>query len=657
VVPVERTEPRQVLAPNYGCFFERMKKRYTQQEIELLKQNPNVKDVRENRLTLTFEFRLRVYETFKSGGSIRELLEENGIPYSVVGNQFIQTLRRIARRNGKPTNGCGAKVRMTANSSEEIEYLLSTGIFKKSRNGIVFTQEFINDIYNKYPDVDIVTELKTQGIDPDIVGYQRIHTLQNRLPGKQPLSQKENYSDEVISSLKDHPYVDHISNKQLKFKKAFYQRAHLLADIHINDILRAFEIDPEYLTLSARNNIWYKLKHWKSDDSIKPVVYGSIELQIKIERNLSALLEKQAEQNLINLREEYLDGDLFKKKALCQWIREFTGADPYHMFSVTRILKLVGISRSSYYAILDNFNYGKPKQKKEREDAEDIERIKRVIAYKGYPKGTRMVTMMLPRLEGVSMSRAKVQRLMRKAGLLCEVRKAKASRKASRELLERNRKPNIIKRRFRLYRPMECLLTDVSYLKHGMEETAYLSPVKDAVSGMILANEVDSTQNLAMTDKMLDELERNVFFKKSKYPAVFHSDQGALYLTDHFQKKIKDMGMEESMSRRGNCWDNASMESFFGHAKDEVDYEDCTLAEVSGKFYEYIEYYNYERPQWNRNKMTPYEYWKYLNRMSEEEYAEHLEKEKTKYLRMMEKSKEKALERAKDIGCVLPSNA
>ena len=394
------------------------------------------------------------------------------------------------------------------------------------------------------------------------------------------------------------------------------------------------------------------MKAWKSDPSVNTLDYRNIELHLKIERNLSAILEKQVEQNMIKLRDEYLDGDLFKKKALCQWIRDFTHQDPYGLFTVTHVLKLTGISRSSYYAILGDFKYGHAQKKKERDDVEDIERIKKIIAYKGMPKGTRMVSMMSAQVVKVHMGRGKAQRLMRKAGLLCEVRRPKASRKAAQELLQRNRKPNIVKRGFRLYRPMECLLTDVSYLKHGMNETAYLSPVKDAASGMILAHKVEKTQDLALMDKMLEELEGNAFLKHAEYPSVFHSDQGALYLTDHFQKKIKDMGMEESMSRRGNCWDNASMESFFGHVKDEVDYENSSLPEIIGKFIKYIEYYNYERPQWNRNKMTPFEYWKYLNRMSEEEYAEHLEK----YNRMMEKSKEKALARAKDLGCVLPSN-
>jgi len=190
VVPVERTAPRQVLAPNYGCFFDRMAKRYTQQEIEFLRQNPNVKYVRENRLSLTLEFRTVVYETIKSGGSVRELLEENGIPYSIVGSRFFSDLKKHILRDGKPTNGGGPRVKITANSHEEIEYLLSTGIFKKSGKGISFTQEFINDMYDKYSGVDIAAELRDRGIDPDIVGYHRIYVLQNQLSGKKPATQK-----------------------------------------------------------------------------------------------------------------------------------------------------------------------------------------------------------------------------------------------------------------------------------------------------------------------------------------------------------------------------------------------------------------------------------------------------------------------------------
>ena len=76
---------------------------------------------------------------------------------------------------------------------------------------------------------------------------------------------------------------------------------------------------------------------------------------------------------------------------------------------------------------------------------------------------------------------------------------------------------------------------------------------------------------------------------------------------------LKENSIIQSMSRKGNCIDNASMESFFGHLKDEVDYKNCkAFDELVEKIDEYMYYYNNERYQWSRNKMTPVQYRSYL---------------------------------------------
>lgn len=105
------------------------------------------------------------------------------------------------------------------------------------------------------------------------------------------------------------------------------------------------------------------------------------------------------------------------------------------------------------------------------------------------------------------------------------------------------------------------------------------------------------------------------------------------------------------MSKRGNSLDNASMESLFGHFKDECDYSNCScLDEVRSKVEHYVDYYNNRRPQWNRNKMTPVEYEKYLLSLNKEEYDLYLKIEEDKYLKMKEKAKLLAIERNKTLG-------
>ena len=94
---------------------------------------------------------------------------------------------------------------------------------------------------------------------------------------------------------------------------------------------------------------------------------------------------------------------------------------------------------------------------------------------------------------------------------------------------------------------------------------------------------------------------------------LIHSDQDFHYTNPEYRKLLRDNNAIQSMSRKGNCIDNAPMESFFGHLKDELDYKNCkTFEELVEKIYEYMYYYNNERYQLGRNKMTPVEYRKFL---------------------------------------------
>ena len=95
--------------------------------------------------------------------------------------------------------------------------------------------------------------------------------------------------------------------------------------------------------------------------------------------------------------------------------------------------------------------------------------------------------------------------------------------------------------------------------------------------------------------------------------AFIHSDQGVHYTSPTFQKLLKKHNLGQSMSRRGNCWDNAPQESFFGHFKDEVDFSMVkTLDELRTKIDHYMVYYNNYRYQWNLKRMAPVQYRNHL---------------------------------------------
>jgi putative transposase len=128
---------------------------------------------------------------------------------------------------------------------------------------------------------------------------------------------------------------------------------------------------------------------------------------------------------------------------------------------------------------------------------------------------------------------------------------------------------------------------------------------KTGATKQILADCVSSTLELSLVERTLERLLARL--DGNIHPdAVFHSDQGMHYTHPKIRLKINKAGFQQSMSRRGNCWDNASMESFFGHMKDELDYKECqTLGELRARVNDYIAYYNSERYQWTLKKMTP----------------------------------------------------
>lgn len=230
---------------------------------------------------------------------------------------------------------------------------------------------------------------------------------------------------------------------------------------------------------------------------------------------------------------------------------------------------------------------------------------------------------------------------------LCLVRKKVESSKEIRDLIKRNTKPNILNRRFKLAKPNKIKLSDVTYLKYGKNMTAYKSTIKDSVTGKIDACVVSDSNDLNLVIDTINNLDNSSYVNG----AIFHSDQGSLYLNDTTQNRIKELGLIQSMSKRGNSQDNASQESYFGHFKDECDYTSCsTIDEVIKEVNNYIDYYNNRRPQWNRNKMTPVEYEKYLLSLNDEEYNSYLKIEEEKYLKTKQKAKDLAVKRNKTLG-------
>ena len=615
-------------------------KRYTKDEIDVLSKSPYVKNIRENRLTFTYEFRCIVYDRWIVNpglSELRKILESFGFSRSLLGSTFSKKMHYRFISNGRPSRGKNKIFKVNAQNIDKYDdsFLIDSGVFIKSGRGVQFTSEFIDQVYKEYPAVSIESKLESYGLTPEKVGYQRIYMLKKVLEGVNPRDEK--FDSDIINKYIHHPYVQRCTSKQFYLKSRFYNEAYRFKELPVDEVLGIFEINGSDLPVSVCNRIKYKLNNWniESLDNIDAV---DLNFKLRVQYNKMRALEKLSLMYFNRLRNNLPHYTFEQKKVLCTWIKELPH-DRYD-YSIQSILKKIGLSRSSYYSILSNDNYGM----KDKQDEIDFQCIKKVMDYKGFKKGSRTIYMMLPGMCDVHFGRAKILRLMKKYGCVCAVRKERPELKTYKENLKNNRKPNLLKRRFRLARPNEILLTDVSYLKYSTNKTEYFSCIKDAVTGKIVNHITSSANDLNLAKATIACLD-------STENTLFHSDQGILYFNDVFQNKLKELGYEQSMSRRGNCWDNSSQESYFGHMKDECDFSKCSTPEdVKKKVDEYIYYYNYERPQWSRNKMTPVDYEKYLYSMSDSEYSECMEIEQEKYDKMMEKAGIKALKRAVELG-------
>ena len=615
-------------------------KRYTKGEIDVLSKSPYVKNIRENRLTFTYEFRCIVYDRWIVNpglSELRKILESFGFSRSLLGSTFSKKMHYRFISNGRPSRGKNKIFKVNAQNIDKYDdsFLIDSGVFIKSGRGVQFTSEFIDQVYKEYPAVSIESKLESYGLTPEKVGYQRIYMLKKVLEGVNPRDEK--FDSDIINKYIHHPYVQRCTSKQFYLKSRFYNEAYRFKELPVDEVLGIFEINGSDLPVGVCNRIKYKLNNWniESLDNIDAV---DLNFKLRVQYNKMRALEKLSLMYFNRLRNNLPHYTFEQKKVLCTWIKELPH-DRYD-YSIQSILKKIGLSRSSYYSILSNDNYGM----KDKQDEIDFQCIKKVMDYKGFKKGSRTIYMMLPGMCGVHFGRAKILRLMKKYGCVCAVRKERPELKTYKENLKNNRKPNLLKRRFRLARPNEILLTDVSYLKYSTNKTEYFSCIKDAVTGKIVNHVTSSANDLNLAKATIACLD-------STENTLFHSDQGILYFNDVFQNKLKELGYEQSMSRRGNCWDNSSQESYFGHMKDECDFSKCSTPEdVKKKVDEYIYYYNYERPQWSRNKMTPVDYEKYLYSMSDSEYSEYMEIEQEKYDKMMEKAGIKALKRAVELG-------
>ena len=277
--------------------------------------------------------------------------------------------------------------------------------------------------------------------------------------------------------------------------------------------------------------------------------------------------------------------------------------------SISYMCQIAGVSRSGFYAWM---SAAPARQKREDHDQADFALILEAYRFRGYAKGARSIHMRLLHV-GIIMNVKKIRRLMNKYNLFCPIRKANPYRRMAKALATNNVAPNVVNREFKK-RPRKVLLTDITYLFFGDEGKCYLSTVLDAFTHEILAYCVSQSLKVDFVIATVDQLVAE-HGSTLDNETIVHSDKGCHYTSYAFIQKLKDEKFVQSMSRRGNCWDNAPQESFFGHMKDEIREEVAgyiAFEDVVAKVDDWIDYYNNDRYQWDLLKLSPKEYYQYL---------------------------------------------
>ena len=266
-------------------------------------------------------------------------------------------------------------------------------------------------------------------------------------------------------------------------------------------------------------------------------------------------------------------------------------------YPLTILLKVSGLAKSVYYYTLS-------KTDKDSKNKEIIDKIKEIFINNKERYGYRRITLEL-RNQEYSVNHKKVYRIMIKLGLkpLKRNKRKYSSYKGTVGKIA----DNLIERDFNAEKPNQKWYTDVTEFNLRGEK-CYLSPILDGYNGEIISHNISKSPNLEQINDMLDK----GFEGKNLEGLIFHSDQGWQYQHQSYQQRLKNKGIKQSMSRKGNSMDNGMMENFFGLLKTEMFYDQedkyKNIDELVLAIDDYINYYNYDRIKVKLKGLSPVNY-------------------------------------------------
>lgn len=260
-------------------------------------------------------------------------------------------------------------------------------------------------------------------------------------------------------------------------------------------------------------------------------------------------------------------------------------------FPLEILLPLVGLKQSTFF-----YHFADKVDK----NAGIEQKIAEIYHENNGNYGYRRITLVLRRIWTIN--HKKVQAIMQKLGL-----KGKCKHRKYHSYLGEVGKiaDNLLARNFQATKPNEKWVTDVSELK-CTQGKLYLSPIKDLFNDEIIAYDLSRTPNFEQITRIMGQAVARLNGEKP----ILHSGQGWQYQMSDFGEICRQNGITQSMSRKGNCLDNAAMESFFGRLKTECYFgkQFDTFAELEQTIHDYIHYYNNERIQVKLKGLSPVEY-------------------------------------------------
>ena len=271
-----------------------------------------------------------------------------------------------------------------------------------------------------------------------------------------------------------------------------------------------------------------------------------------------------------------------------------------HLFGVERMSKVLGVSKAGFYRYL-----AFTPSKRQQENSRLVSAIKAAHKKSRQTYGYRRIKFELEATGGISVSNYKVLRLMKLNNIRAKAKRQYKTTTQSKHSL--NISENRLQREFATTEPNKKWVSDITYIP-TKEGFLYCAVILDLFSRKIVGMKMDDNLSRFL---VIDAFSQAILRRKCPKGLMFHSDRGVQYASNEFRELLKYYGIVQSMSRKGNCWDNAVSESFFGTLKRDLmtDRKFKNRLEAQSAIFEYVEvFYNNDRRHSTLGYLSPNEF-------------------------------------------------